>query len=540
MRSFNRPFYHLIILSAAIGLLSACGGGTPTPSPCSASFLITAMNNANATPATEDTIDLSAGCIYELTSVDNFTDGSNGLPSVVSPIVINGNGATIQRSFTSGTPAFRIFHVSNIGMLTLNDLTLANGLAHAATTGDTAPNAGGGIYNNNRISLYGAVLDGNHAKLGGGIYNTMANGMTINASTFQNNGADVDNVAGERGGGIYSLSSVTITQSTFFNNTATETGGAIENGSGGRLAISNSTFSGNSSVILGGSAIFNSGQITVMAYTTITNNTGGAPGAALLSGPDTIEIRNSIIANNSGGDCSYPATSSILWENLDSDGTCDGFTITDNPALDPLADNGGPTHTHALTPASPAIDAAAGECISTDQRGEPRPQGSTCDLGAYEYSGTVPTPEPTVIPSSVMGYVFIDTNGNGIRDASEFSSGVTGANLSLMSGPCPGTTQISAMSSNSPNGLYGFGMLMPGSYCILTDPLQQTLIPDMQEITVGNNENLVDVNFYLPNPAPQQPPTTPTCSRDLSSEACVEAGGTMSTSPTTAPFCICP
>jgi predicted outer membrane repeat protein len=469
--------------------------------------------------------------------VDNYTDGSNGLPSVVSPIVINGNGATIQRSLTSGTPAFRIFHVSNIGMLTLNNLTLVNGLAHTATTGETAHNAGGGIYNNNRISLYGVVIDGNHAKLGGGIYNTAANGMTINTSTFQNNGADVENVAGERGGGIYSLSSVTITQSTFFNNTATETGGAIENGPGGRLAISNSTFSGNSSVILGGSAIFNSGEITVMAYTTITNNMGGAPGAALLSGPDTIEIRNSIIANNSGGDCSYPATSSIRWENLDSDGTCNGFTITDAPALDPLADNGGPTLTHALTPSSPAVDAAAGDCVSVDQRNTTRPQNSACDLGAFEYSGTVPTPEPTVIPSSVMGFVFIDANGNGIRDASELSNGVTGANLTLMSGPCPGVTLIRATSSNSSDGLYGFGMLMPGTYCILTDPLQQTLVPVSQEITVGNDENLVDVNFYLPNPAPQQPPT---CSRDLGSEACQEAGGTMSTSPTTAPFCICP
>ena len=139
MGMFKKPSSILIILMAAIGLfLSACGGGTPTPTPtpdpCSAAYLIAAINNANATPATEDTIDLSPGCLYELTSVDNFTDGSNGLPSIVSTIVIKGNGATIQRSFTSGTPAFRIFHVSNIGMVTLNDLTVSNGLAVAATT----------------------------------------------------------------------------------------------------------------------------------------------------------------------------------------------------------------------------------------------------------------------------------------------------------------------------------------------------------------------------------------------------------------------
>jgi len=525
-----------------MALLSACGGGTPTPtpSPCSAAVLIAAINNANATPATEDTIDLLSSCVYELTAVDNFTEGSNGLPSIVSPIVINGNGATILRSYASGTAPFRIFHVSNIGMLTLNDLTLANGLAHSATTGEPAPNAGGGIYNDNRISLYGVVLDDNHAKLGGGVYSTLANGMTISASTFQNNGADVDGAAGERGGGIYNLSSMTITQSTFVNNTATETGGAIENASTGRLAMTNSTLSGNSTVMLGGSAILNSGEITVMAYTTITNNAGGAPGVALMSGPDTIEIRNSIIASNPGGDCSYPASSTIRWENLDSDGSCFGFTITDNPALDPLANNGGPTLTHALAPSSPARDAAAGDCPSTDQRGEPRPHGSACDLGAYEFTGGSPPPDPTVIPSSVMGYVFIDTNGNGVRDPSETTTGVTGAHLSLMDGACPGTTLLSETWSNSPDGLYGFGMLMPGTYCIQTDPLQQTLYPTAHEITVGNDQHLTDVNFYLPNPAPAtRASPMPECRRDLSPEDCVAAGGQMSTGQTTAPYCVC-
>jgi len=390
-------------------------------------------------------------------------------------------------------------------MLTLNDLTLSNGLAHSATTGTTSHNAGGGIYTNNRIELYGVVMNDNHAKLGGGVYNTAANGMTIRGSTFQHNGADVENAAGERGGGIYNLSSAAISSSTFFNNTAIETGGAIENGSSGRIVVSNSTFSGNSTIILGGSAILNSGEITVMAYTTITENTGGTPGAALLSGPDTLLIRNSIIANNYGGDCSYPPSSTIVWENLDSDGTCNGFTITANPALDPLMNYGGPTLTHALTASSPAVDAADGNCNSMDQRGEPRPQGDACDLGAYELTWAGAIPPPTVIPSSVEGYVFLDMNGNGIRDAVEISasSGIIGANMTLMEGQCPGTNFVSASGSVSPDGIYGFGMLMPGTYCILTDPQQMTLIPPMQEITVGNNDHLVDVNFYMPDPGPE-------------------------------------
>src|SRR5690606_5687615 len=55
-----------------------------------------------------------------------------------------------------------------------------------------------------------------------------------------------------------------------------------------------------------------------------------------------------------------------------------------------LADNGGPTPTHALFPNSPAIDQipnAIGCDIETraDQRGVLRPQGLGCDIGAYEF-----------------------------------------------------------------------------------------------------------------------------------------------------------
>ena len=50
-----------------------------------------------------------------------------------------------------------------------------------------------------------------------------------------------------------------------------------------------------------------------------------------------------------------------------------------------MADNGGPTPTHALMDNSPAINAADDAlCPATDQRGEERPVGEICDIGAYE------------------------------------------------------------------------------------------------------------------------------------------------------------
>jgi hypothetical protein len=55
-------------------------------------------------------------------------------------------------------------------------------------------------------------------------------------------------------------------------------------------------------------------------------------------------------------------------------------------ALGPLADNGGPTMTHALLSGSVAIDVIPeAMCQATeDQRGEPRPAGGMCDVGAFE------------------------------------------------------------------------------------------------------------------------------------------------------------
>jgi len=78
--------------------------------------------------------------------------------------------------------------------------------------------------------------------------------------------------------------------------------------------------------------------------------------------------------------------------NLSSDASCNfaapGSLNNTDPKLGPLADNGGPTPTHALLMGSPAIDAAdPSSCPHTDQRGAPRPSGLACDIGAYELIG---------------------------------------------------------------------------------------------------------------------------------------------------------
>jgi hypothetical protein len=79
--------------------------------------------------------------------------------------------------------------------------------------------------------------------------------------------------------------------------------------------------------------------------------------------------------------------------NLEDGTSCDFSATTSHsstdPLIGPLADNGGPTHTHALLAGSPALDAGTctdhlGSTVTHDQRGVARPQALACDIGAFE------------------------------------------------------------------------------------------------------------------------------------------------------------
>lgn len=135
------------------------------------------------------------------------------------------------------------------------------------------------------------------------------------------------------------------------------------------------------------------------SFNTIAYNTAAVGGGISINN-GTMKIKNSIVADNlSGGDCSIAGgILSAVAENMDSDGSCKGFTRKEDPKLDVLANYGGPTDTHALKMDSPAINATPdctnlpGMAVVLDQRSFARPVGPFCDLGAFEYQQLLPAP----------------------------------------------------------------------------------------------------------------------------------------------------
>ncbi|MEX2142163.1 MAG: choice-of-anchor Q domain-containing protein [Pirellulales bacterium] len=286
----------------------------------------------------------------------------------------------------------------NNGTLTITRSTVSNNDATDGTNG-----RGGGIANFGQLTIQNSTITENTAaSLGGGIYNAEAATLSLIDSTIATNSA-TGFVLGIRGGGIYNLGTATITRSTVSGNIASpegSSGGGIYN-QAGMLAVTNSTISGNSANQTGG--IFNNAQLTIKHSTITGNSTNmfvGPPsegsGGIANARSGSVSVQNTIIAGNIagtvGGTPDYFGTANSLGHNvIGNTAGSSGWLASDlqnvDPRLSPLADNGGPTRTHALLAGSPAIDAGNNESAPpTDQRGEPfeRIANGTIDIGAYE------------------------------------------------------------------------------------------------------------------------------------------------------------
>ncbi len=317
---------------------------------------------------------------------------TSGQLTIDSSVTVDASGAAPVT--ISGGGASRVLQVQADAVVSMNDLVIRDGVA--------APQ-GGGILNYGDLSLERVIVTANTENSsgpasfelgGGGIYNGDGAVLNLTDSTVSDNTS-----FNQPAGGIYGFfnSTINITRSTVSGNLSGDVAGGLR--SLGNSTVVNSTFSGNTSTAWHGGGIFHTdGELTVTNSTFAENvaPAGTASGilVATFGAAANATLTNNVLAGFGGAfACAIEgggaATITSGGSNVISDGSCNPNGTTDQSNTDallgPLADNGGPTLTHALLAGSPAIDAAdAAVCPATDQRGVTRPQGAGCDVGAFE------------------------------------------------------------------------------------------------------------------------------------------------------------
>ena len=500
-------------------------------------------------------------------TLTNSTVSGNTAGGGGGGISYNSDGdLTLTNSAVNGNTALDGGGISN-GASTSNMI-----FTNSTVNGNTATRGGGGIENGagtGNMTFTNSTVNGN---TGGGITNNAGTGnltftnSAVNGKTTMGNGGGINNGAGD--------GNMTFTNSAVNGNTAGFDGGGISNGAGtGNMTFTNSTVSGNTATRDGGGIFHAPGPPGALSLnnSTITNNTadsdrnasgdGGGififvSGSAadedfrregiFFGGGGTANMRNTILAANTdtsgqAPDCAGPLTSSgfnLLGNNtgcnfINASGDQVGTGANPiNPLLGPLADNGGPTQTHALLPNSPAIDAAdpagcadaQGNPLTTDQRGQPRPHGPRCDIGAFEVAVALSadlsvtmtdSPDPVTVGNNLTYTIIVTNNGpdaaTDVNVMDALPAGVTFVSATFINGATQGNcTQAGGVVSCDP------GNLAVNASATVTIVVRPTT-PDMLSNTASVTSSVSD-----PNPANNTTPAVmttvnaPPASADLS------------------------
>jgi len=443
------------VLSAA--LVGAFAAGSPFAG--AATFTVTNLNDAGAgslrdaigqanAAAGADTVQFQPGLagMIPLASEIAITDTLHVAGSGVGTIKVDGNLAT------------RLFKVQDAGgadiIATFSGMTLANG---------HAPDEGGAIWaNGDDVTVVGCIFDGNIANTRGGAIFVAEGNLSIDASGIWNSRTGstggailfsagdlsitrslIQDNASEFGGGLSALSprvSVTISDTTFRNNSADHTGGGIwastatsfkvsrsafvdnttgqPNGGGIYFAgvtdfgspvnvIENTTFSGNASLHQqgrGSALAIASGNMTLRNSTFAFNKTSpndppgaNAGGALWVGGGSTtqVKLQSDLFAGNthgnanllfdvyrdSGGTGSTIDVANSAFQTQPDvttlNGTVTAAMFDTDPQIEAL-DESGATPIHPLPETSPVLDRGINPAsLPTDQRGAPRASAST-------------------------------------------------------------------------------------------------------------------------------------------------------------------
>lgn len=390
------------------------------------------LRNAAAIAISGDTIDLRAlGC-----NPINVTSGQIVLPQ--SSITLLGRDR-LQNTIRGNSTA-RVLNHTGGGTLRLTRVSLSYGrFTSGGALGGCVSSQGNVELRQSRVHHCDAVPQGGlePSGMGGGVF-AVGNVLLSESSVFANR------LLGEgAGGGIGAFGSVTLDRSQVYDNMSADAGGGLD-GEDVSLSYSmvlrnTSTHDGggvtahgnvvvNKSTLAGNDAGWNCGALCAYGDgtrsihdSTISGNTATSDSGVSVAGD--MDVRNSTIAFNreTGSQC-WGAVSALnlrLESTIVSRNTCDGGpdvdvggfdfpgwtltgshnligtsvlpvppdTIGGDPLLAPLANNGGPTRTHAIGAASPAINGGNNTLgRAFDQRGAgfPRVVGGAPDIGAYE------------------------------------------------------------------------------------------------------------------------------------------------------------
>ncbi|MEO6688883.1 MAG: choice-of-anchor Q domain-containing protein [Dokdonella sp.] len=349
-----------------------------------------------------DTVDLSALVCSSIT----LTQGA--ISTTVGSLKLQGPATSILT--IDGGNAGRVFDHEGAGTLTVDHLTISHGqfagtgtqavggciyssgdvnltnatVSSCSVGSGTIPGFGGGIGVSGGITLVNATVTGATSSGGGAGLVAINGAVSIGGSTISaNNG-------GGRGAGVYTYyGNITVDNSTISGNSGTGSGGGLYSYLGPNMTISNSTISGNTTTA-GGGGIASYYALSLHNSTVAFNTAATGGGIALISG--SMESISSIVSNNTstsgandiGGAIAVTGSNNVI---MTADGTTPGDTLTADPGLVALANNGGPTQTHALGSGSNAIDTGLNpDSLAFDQRGTGfvRTFGAATDIGAFE------------------------------------------------------------------------------------------------------------------------------------------------------------
>jgi CSLREA domain-containing protein len=391
----------------------------------------------------------------------------------------NSTGNNISTGDAGGGGGYYIHQ----GIVTLRNTTVSNN-----RTGNANPNgnslgttgSGAGIFNNGVLTIINSVINGNSTApgTGGGSIVTGGGISSHNSLTLINSTVSGNSVVGDSsiGGGVFVFNIAKLINSTITGNTASNNNGSgVTGGSSGNITVANTIIAGNGP---GGNGPDVGGSFFTPVFTSQGHN----------------------LIGNADGVTSFNVTGDQIGNS--------GAPL--NAQLGPLANNGGPTSTHALLAGSPALDAGSNALatdganpLTIDQRGAPRIADSadadttaTVDIGAYELQQAVEniadktTNEDTPITISFA----VGDTGPAVTSLTATSSNpavVPDANLVIAGSAGVRSLQITPAANQSGLSTITVTVNFSGGGSVV-DTFQLTVTPvnDAPTFNLGSNLNL--------------------------------------------------